>query len=193
MMDTTMTQPTEMQANRPNRHLGRYGLIGALLIVAALLLTSCGGGTPKQAAAPAPSGPVAPDVTIATLDGEQFNLAQQRGKPVLILFMASWCTTCEPLSRDVGQLVTTKDAKDLVVLMVDADARDSASALNAFHQRTSGPSKYWAIDTKGQITRAFDVKALDTTILIDRQGHIAYRNDSRQSLPTLTQQVTSLR
>lgn len=192
-MDTTMTQSTERPANRPNRHLGRYGLIGALLIVAVLVLTSCGSGTPKQAAAPAPSGPVAPDVTATTLEGEQFSLAQQRGKPVLIFFMASWCTTCVPGAQDINQLTKTKDGQDLSLLVVDADAHDTPAALSAFRQQVGGPSKYWAVDSKGQITQAFGVKALDTTILIDRQGHIAYRNTSRQSLSTLTQQVTSLR
>ncbi len=192
-MDATMTQPTTTPANRPDRHLGRYGLVGVFLIAAALLLTSCGGGTTKQAVAPTSNGPVAPDVSATTLEGEQFSLAQQRGKPVLILFMASWCTTCVPTAKDINQLTKTKDGQGLSVLVVDADARDTPAALSAFRQQVGGPSKYWAIDTKGQITRAFDVKALDTTILIDRQGHIAYRNNSRESLTTLTQQVTSLR
>jgi peroxiredoxin len=192
-MATMMRDPTGNQANGTNRHIRRYGLIGALLIVAALLLISCGGGTPKQAAAPAPSGPAAPDVKAQTLEGEQFSLAQQHGKPVLLLFMASWCTTCIPGAKDINQLTKTKDGQDLSVLVVDADAHDTPGALSAFRQQIGGPSKYWAVDSKGQITQAFAVKALDTTILIDRQGHIAYRNETRQSLTTLTQQVASLR
>lgn len=191
-MDTTTTQPTDSQTNRPTRRIGRYGLIGTLLLVAALILTSCGGGTPKQAAAPAPSGPVAPDVTAQTLEGEQFSLQQQHGKPVLILFMASWCTTCVPGAKDINQLTKTKDGQDLSVLIVDADAHDTPAQLSAFRQQIGGPSKYWAVDSKGQITQAFAVKTLDTTILIDRQGRVAYRNNSRQSLTTLTQQVANV-
>lgn len=88
-MDTTMTQSRGTQVNWPTRRYRQYALVGALLIVVVLLLTSCGGGTREQAAGSTPSGPAAPDVSATTLEGEQFSLAQQRGKPVLLVFMAS--------------------------------------------------------------------------------------------------------
>jgi len=163
----------------------------------ALTLTLAGCGTPSSAAQPgqtAPSGPPAPDISVATIDGEQFALAQQRGRPVLLFFMAAWCTTCVPVAQDIDRLTKGQDApRDLVVLVVSADATETAADLAAFRQRAGGPSKHWAIDSKRQITKAYGVTALDTTVIIDRQGQIAFRNTTKPTLASLTQQVRTLR
>lgn len=167
---------------------------GALLLVlGALLLASCGAPAASgPAAGAAQTGPAAPALSVTTLDGEPFVLAQQRGRPVLLFFMAAWCVTCIPVAQDLDQLTKMPRAQDLVVLAVDVDATETAADLQAFRQQAGGPAKHWAIDHTRQIARAYGVKALDTTILISRQGQVAYRNEGRQPLATLLQQVTSL-
>lgn len=173
----------------------RLSLLPPLFLALALTLAAC--GTPSSAARSgqaAPSGPPAPDISVATIDGEQFALAQQRGRPVLLFFMAAWCTTCMPVAQDIDRLTKGKEApRDLVVLVVGADSTETAADLAAFRQRAGGPSKHWALDSKRQITRAYAVTALDTTVIIDREGQIAYRNNTKPTLASLTQQVRTLR
>lgn len=174
----------------------RLPLLVTVLALGAVVLAGCGkpDGLAGANQATSPSGPPAPDISVATIDGERFALAQQRGRPVLLFFMAGWCTTCVPVAQDIDRLTKGKDApQDLVVLVVGADSTETAADLAAFRQRAGGPSKHWALDSTRQITRAYGVTALDTTVLIDRQGQIAFRNTSKQSLATMTQQVVSLR
>jgi len=57
-------------------------VLGIALLAVALLVGACGssGG----------SGKVAPAFSAQTLDGTAFSLADYRGKPLVLAFMASW-------------------------------------------------------------------------------------------------------
>ncbi len=174
------------------RHLTRGSALVTLLVLLAVLLPAC--GAPAGRADAPPAGPPAPDFGVATIDGEQLALAQQRGRPVLLFFMAAWCTTCIPVAQDIDRLTKSKDApRDLVVLVVGVDTTETPADLAAFRQRAGGPARHWAIDSKRQITKAYGVTALDTTVIIDRQGQIAFRNNTKPTLASLTQQVSTLR
>lgn len=176
----------------PPRHQPRGGLLATLLVLLAVLVPGCGSPAGRTEAALA--GPPAPDFGVATIDGEQFALAQQRGRPVLLFFMAAWCTTCIPVAQDIERLTKGQDApRDLVVLVVGVDTTETPADLAAFRQRAGGPARHWAIDAKRQITKAYGVTALDTTVIIDRQGRVAYRNNTKPTLASLTQQVGALR
>lgn len=71
-----------------------------------LVILACGVPAAAQAAedkpAPTPEettltevGQVAPDFTVATLDGGEFHLGAQEGKVVLINWFATWCPPCQ--------------------------------------------------------------------------------------------------
>ena len=49
-------------------------------------------------------GKVAPDFTLPTLGGESFTLANERGKPAVVFFMAYWCGSCIPEAAALGKL-----------------------------------------------------------------------------------------
>ncbi len=49
-------------------------------------------------------GDIAPDFTLPTLDGGRFTLSEQRGKPVIVFFMAYWCGSCIPEATALGKL-----------------------------------------------------------------------------------------
>ena len=67
----------------------------ALLAVALVALTACGGGSSGEespAGAGATSGATGTGVVLEgeTLDGERFSLADLRGRPVFVNVWASW-------------------------------------------------------------------------------------------------------
>src|SRR5712691_11176526 len=74
-------------------------------------------------------GPAA-DFNLATLDGKRVNLAEYRGRPVLINF---WATYCAPCRREMPLIErTAAQHPRLVVLLIDErDSHQSASAFIA--------------------------------------------------------------
>src|SRR5690606_32548559 len=62
-------------------------------------------------------GKLAPDFTLADLEGKEVSLSDFRGKYVLINFWATWCQYCDLEMPDLDRLY--KENEDLVVLAVN--------------------------------------------------------------------------
>jgi cytochrome oxidase Cu insertion factor (SCO1/SenC/PrrC family) len=72
---------------------GAAGLVFAgVLALVLFTLAGCGSAGPGAASAGSSDGSaaLAPDFSAVTLDGQQVSLAGYQGKPVLLVFMASW-------------------------------------------------------------------------------------------------------
>ena len=105
----------------------------ALLLTSTVLLASC-----ANEPAPAPDveltpeetvlikvGDTAPAFELTTLEGETFNLEQQRGKVVLVNFFATWCPPCREelpyLEKEIWQRF---DRDRFAVIVVGREEND---------------------------------------------------------------------
>lgn len=73
--------------------------------------------------------------------------------------------------------------------------QQGAADLQAFVQSAGIPASapiQWGIDTTGAIASAYNVQTLETTVVIDRHGQIAYRSDGPIPPDQLAQIVRSL-
>lgn len=115
----------------------------------------------------------APRVRGELLDGGQFDLAELRGKVVVLNFWASWCAPCR---LEAPELQATYQAtKDLGVQFVGVDIRDERDKGKAFHD-SFGITYPSLFDPPGKTAIAFrDVppNTIPATIVIDRKGRIA--------------------
>lgn len=116
-------------------------------------------------------GDTAPDFTLTTLDGETVSLSDYQGQPIVLNFWASWCNACReefPVFRE--QL--RKHAGEFVMLGVDnrdieADARDFVR-----RQHADWPM---AVDSSGDVYRAYGAQGLPQTFFIRRDGTVSQR------------------
>ncbi|RTL54469.1 MAG: TlpA family protein disulfide reductase [Rhodocyclaceae bacterium] len=115
--------------------------------------------------------PMAPMVSATTLRGETLNLADLKGKVVLVNFWATSCTTCMgemPKLVAVHQKYAAQGYETLAVAM-DYDPTDY---VKNYAEKNALPFKV-AMDSKGDIARAFGgVRLTPTSVLIDKQGRI---------------------
>ena len=93
---------------------------------------------------------------------------------VVLFFMAAWCTTCIPEARALNALYEEYGDRGLRVLAIDIDPRDTETQLARFRRLAGGGRYLWARDLAQNVIRTYGVRALDTTVIVDRTGNIAY-------------------
>ena len=68
------------------------------------------------AAVPGKAKPATPALVVATFDGETFDLAEHRGKWVVVNFWATWCTPCLKEIPDLDAFDRSREDVDVIGL-----------------------------------------------------------------------------
>ncbi len=114
---------------------------------------------------------------------------------MVLYFVATVCPGCEPGSSDLAGALQSPKLAGVEALGIDVSVSDRPADLRAFIRSTgiaaSAPIQ-WGIDTTGAIATAYHVQALETTVIIDPQGRIAYRSNSSIAPDQLAQIVKEL-
>lgn len=116
------------------------------------------------------SGP-APDFTLKSRSGENIKLSELRGQVVMINFWASWCGPCRQEMPILDQLYQRYEPMGFTLLGVNVE-EDSAAAEKVLREiPVSFPVLY---DSKNQVSENYQVRAMPSTFLIDRDGKVRY-------------------
>jgi len=115
----------------------------------------------------------APDFSLAMLGGGKKALADYRGKVVLLHFWATWCVACRHEMPQIEQLWRRHRDDGLVVLGVNVDRGNLPSVRNFVHERNLNFP--FVLDPEGTVRNRYEVRALPTSYLIDRNGKIIGR------------------
>ncbi len=131
-----------------------------------------GGRTCSVSVEPASAPDAAPEFRVPGLDGGCIELADFRGRPVVLNFWASWCTPCREEFPLLKAAQTTYRADGLEVIGVsfrdiDDDARQFAD--------DEGANWLLGFDENSEIGKAYGVRAIPQTFFIDRDGTISSR------------------
>jgi thiol-disulfide isomerase/thioredoxin len=151
-------------------HLNRQLMIGgvgvaavAVLAVAWFSLLQPVQGTPTTAQL----GAAAPQIALPVVGGGTSNLSGERGKVVLVNFWATWCEPCR--SEMPGLQRLADELQDRPFKLYSVDLQEDAAQVDAF-KRDLGLNLYAVLDQDGDVTRAYGVRALPATFLIDQRG-----------------------
>ncbi len=60
--------------------------------------------------------------------------------------------------------------------MVATDPEDTPQTIEGFRDRGGINPLPWTIDRSGEVSRASGANALETTVIVDREGEIVYRD-----------------
>jgi peroxiredoxin len=135
-----------------------------ILTVVALMLIA------MQANAISESAP-APDFTLKSNSGKNIKLSELRGQVVMINFWASWCGPCRQEMPILNQLYKRYEPMGFTLLGVNVE-EDSAAANKVLREiPVDFPVLY---DNKNQVSETYQVRAMPSTILIDRDGKVRY-------------------
>jgi cytochrome c biogenesis protein CcmG/thiol:disulfide interchange protein DsbE len=146
------------------------GLVGLLVLV--------GFGLQRSQQGTVQPGDKIPDFSIALYSGYEYNsqttfqLADQRGKVVLINFWASWCKPCEQEAASLEGAWNYYSPGGKVVFL-GVDYVDTEPAARAFMKKfgntyANGP------DLGTRISQMFRIKGVPETYILDTQGVLKY-------------------
>jgi len=149
--DSPMTATATARRGTDLRRLGRTHLVIAATLPL-ILMSALGAFLVWRAPAVSPTaiGNVAPDFSLADLDGNPIRMADLRGRPVIVNFWASWCGPCVeefPLLSEAA----TRHADDGLVV-VGIVWQDKSEAARTFMAR-NGATWSSAMDPGEQVAR----------------------------------------
>ena len=132
------------------------------------LLLALGASVCASALAPAT---LAPDFTLRSMDGANLRLQEQRGRVVMLNFWATWCAPCRKEMPHLNRLYEKYRASGFVLLSVnvDEDARNAAGAAAQL-----GLKFPVLLDTDKKVSQRYELNAMPSTVLIDRDGRVRY-------------------
>lgn len=111
-------------------------------------------------------------VKLQNTAGGYVSLDEYRGKVVFLNFWTTWCPTCITEMPAMEKLHRKLAGKNFV--MVTVNVKESASRVNTFFDKNK--LTFTALlDTTGEVSTEFALRAIPTTFILDKNGNIIGR------------------
>jgi thiol-disulfide isomerase/thioredoxin len=116
----------------------------------------------------------APDFSLADVDGKPWRFSALQGQVVVVNFWATWCPPCRRELPSLEVLHKATAVKGVLVLGINAgETWDQVAAFTAdFKPPVTFPL---LMDKDGAVVRDWQVRALPTTYVVNREGRIVLR------------------
>ena len=120
----------------------------------------------------------APDFTLKSMDGDNIKLSEMAGNVVLINFWASWCGPCREEMPLLNSLHNKYEPLGFAVfgVNVEEDIDQAKAFLRDF------PVDFPVLlDNTNRVSKQYEVIAMPTTIMVDRDGNLRYLHQGYKS------------
>jgi peroxiredoxin len=124
-----------------------------------------------SAAFAADSGGPAPAFTLTALTGGQTALSQYKGQVVLVNFWATWCGPCQQEMPLLDQMYKKYKPAGFTLIGVNVDKEEPAVKELLARKPVSFPV---LLDPANQVSKAYHVDEMPSSVIIDRKGDIRY-------------------
>ncbi|GAA3223534.1 TlpA family protein disulfide reductase [Streptomyces sp. XM83C] len=120
----------------------------------------------------------APDLSGETVDGAKLDVADYKGKVVVLNIWGSWCPPCRAEAKGFEKVY--QDLKGKGVQFVGINTRDASTGLAKAFEEEQGVTYPSLFDPDGRLMLRFkkgtlNPQAIPSTLVIDRDGKIAAR------------------
>jgi len=134
------------------------------------------GNTPPELRQFIPADPPRPAPAISVTDGagNALTLADFRGRFVLVNLWATWCEPCIREMPSLDRLQGALGGADFAILLISQD-RGGERVVAPFFEKLGLARLKTALDPQSTAGRAFAVRGLPTSIVIDARGRVVGR------------------
>jgi peroxiredoxin len=113
----------------------------------------------------------APNFTLKSVDGANLRLSDYQGEVVLINFWASWCGPCRQEMPVLSELHDKYKALGFTVLGINVEEESGKARKLLQEISVSFPV---LLDNESVVSKLYNVVAMPSTVLIDRDGNMRY-------------------
>ena len=133
----------------------------------------------------------APNFTLKSHSGKNIKLSELRGEVVMLNFWASWCGPCRKEMPLLEKIYKKYKGLGFTLLGVNVEENSKAAKNYLKDVKVSFPILF---DTTNKTSKLYNVSAMPTTILIDRNGNKrflhkgykpGYENDYKKQIKKL--------
>jgi peroxiredoxin len=125
-----------------------------------------GDGEPKRA-----ESDLAPSFVLSDISGSKVDLADYRGKVVILDFFATWCEPCRILAPDLKSFYERYKDRGVAVIAISIDEGADAAKMVRAYGKEYGLTYPMVVDD-GQVKKKYGVFSLPTTVIINKEGKI---------------------
>ncbi len=120
----------------------------------------------------------APNFTLKNLAGKNIKLSELAGNVVLVNFWASWCGPCRQEMPLLNAIHKKYEPLGFTVLGVNVEEQVENARSFIRDRPVDFPI---LLDSNNQISQLYNVLAMPTTVVIDRDGNIRFIHQGYQS------------
>lgn len=116
-------------------------------------------------------GVEAPEMALEDLEGQTHELADYRGRVVMVNFWATWCPPCV---HEMPSMQRVQDALGNRFKILAVNMQEDPDTMRAFIENKIETDFTVLVDQHAEAIRAWSVRVLPTTFLVDGEGKIRY-------------------
>lgn len=116
-------------------------------------------------------GQAAPDIALSSIDGKNIRLKELRGQVVLVNFWASWCGPCRQEMPLLEDMYKKYSKLGFTILGVNVEQDNSKAKAYLRDVTVTFPI---LLDPQNIASKLYNVEAMPTTAIVDRNGKIRY-------------------
>jgi thiol-disulfide isomerase/thioredoxin len=132
----------------------------------------------------------AKDFELTTIEGQKIKLSDLKGKVVMIDFWATWCGPCKRSAPTLNKIYEKYKKQGLEILYISVDEQADLYKVAPFAREYK--LKFPVLLDEGA-REMYNVKVYPTTIFIDREGKVRYRDTGfTDESPRLLETVVEL-
>ena len=143
-------------------------IILSIIVLVASLAIGC---SQSSLAISSENGPLAPDFTLPTLYGEMLTLSELRGRPVLLKFWTTWCTSCRYQMPFIQEAFEEKGQEVHFISVNIGEKQDHVRK----HVEDKGLGFTVALDRNRTVASDYSVAAIPVIFFIDENGTVKHR------------------
>jgi len=136
-------------------------------------------------------GDKAPAFQATTLDGQKVSLDNPEGKPMFLVFWATWCPFCEEAIPRLKEIYSTYSPKGLTFLAINPAVNDSLRKTRLYVEKfhINYPVIY---DEGATIAKSFGINGVPTVVIVDKNGIVRHRDGIPDNIDARLKEFTEV-